>query len=73
MKCPVCNGKEFERLKNSDLPLKVECRFCYGRKELDWIENIFGVDSDGLWYPPAGFKNLKRELSNRIENEMSSL
>ena len=75
MKCPKCNGKEFERLKYKELPLKVECWFCCGREELDWIDCIFGVaDTNSfLWYPPIRYDKLRKEISNRIENEMSSM
>ena len=37
MKCPKCNGS-----MHYDTSW---CNFCYGKKELDWIEIIFGVDS----------------------------
>jgi hypothetical protein len=38
MKCPNCNGK-FTNPEESVL----WCNFCHGKKDLDWIENIFGV------------------------------
>jgi hypothetical protein len=37
-KCPKCNGLCVE-----DKQILMVCKFCYGQKELNWIENIFGV------------------------------
>ena len=72
MLCPDCNGKPFSSIKKEE-PFKHSssrvCNFCNGKKELDWVEYIFGVTTPGvdkgkLWIPPAGFK--KGELSEFI-------
>ena len=36
MKCLKCNSPI-----NHDT---TSCAFCFGKKELDWIESVFGVD-----------------------------
>ena len=65
MKCPVCNGKgkqvlDFELGKFNVI---IKCLFCYGKKELDWIEVIFGVD----------FGSLIKEKQLRNKYEVSEL
>ena len=43
MKCPKCNGKHIIYLSKLSPSFRL-CMFCMGKEELDWIENIFGVD-----------------------------
>ena len=49
MKCPKCNGSGLEFFSEKG---KITCRFCWGKKELDWIEIIFGVDEIERIYNP---------------------
>ena len=45
MKCPKCNSLGFIIWTSSDgYKHKGICNFCWDKKELDWIEVIFGVD-----------------------------
>jgi len=39
MKCPQCKSNEQFHF----------CNFCKGKDELDWIENIFGVDFNYIY------------------------
>ena len=44
MKCPKCSGKQLiMENSSSDDKLRTSCDFCYGKKELDWIEFVFGI------------------------------
>lgn len=52
MKCPECNGLGKERTGISFY--KNLCSFCYGKKELDWIEYVLGVDVNSRF--PCGPK-----------------
>ena len=51
----ICDEKSFIENKYPPRYLDYElCDFCYGKKELDWIETIIGVDElwqdiDGMW------------------------
>ena len=40
MKCSKCNGTGKIKISSK----KIKCYFCNGKKEIDWVENIFGVD-----------------------------
>ena len=49
MKCPKCNGKGViyrRRQLKTDKPMSYNCNFCKGKSDLDWIENIFGVENE---------------------------
>jgi len=50
-KCPKCEGKPLPNIttKNGIVFTNVICDFCYGKKELNWIENIFGVIKSKWW------------------------
>jgi DnaJ-class molecular chaperone len=39
-KCPKCNGTGF--IMNQETFNTQHCDFCHGKKELDWIDYIFG-------------------------------
>ena len=41
MKCQRCNGTGIIIIEDI---WKIRCTLCLGKKELDWIEEIFGVD-----------------------------
>ena len=46
IKCDKCEGKGFVWLDRDEFPfpsMSRTCEKCYGKKELDWIENIVGV------------------------------
>jgi len=53
MKCDKCNGKGLIPLEGEYL---ITCSKCKGKKELDWLENVFGpnIENYDLWYPPPG-------------------
>ena len=58
MKCPKCNGKYYDRNRWSFI-----CKFCHGKKELDWIEIIFGVDRpEQIWSPDNSGGSWRYEL-----------
>jgi hypothetical protein len=40
--CPKCNGKGLFVSDKPELYFET-CDFCYGKKELNWIEVIFGA------------------------------
>ena len=45
MLCPVCKGEKclfIDGIKFTNL----KCDFCYGKKDLDWIESIIGVSRE---------------------------
>ncbi len=43
--CPSCQGKGWVGLINQGKrSYKLICRRCYGKKKLDWIEMILGID-----------------------------
>lgn len=51
-KCPNCEGNSYKlELETGKIyevqfkfPNSIKCNFCKGKKELDWIENVFGVE-----------------------------
>lgn len=49
-KCPKCEGKPLQpKVINNITFTNCLCDFCYGKKNLDWLEYIFGVNpSDGI-------------------------
>lgn len=67
--CPVCKGKT---LVSSEFSNEI-CKFCWGKKNLNWLEVIFGVKYDksklfhteALLYAKTLNKNL-RSYSNEI-------
>ena len=48
-KCPVCNGEDLPNIiesRNGNMTISIVnriCTFCYGKKELNWLEYLFGV------------------------------
>lgn len=43
--CPACQGKGWVGLiKEGERVYKLICCRCYGKKKLDWIEMIVGID-----------------------------
>ena len=49
MICDKCNGETW--IKTSQPDLRFKCNKYWGKPELDWIENIFGVESsDMFWF-----------------------
>jgi hypothetical protein len=63
-KCPVCNGSDKESYykkneKNERILVFPQCFFCNNKKDLDWVENILGVE-----YRPIEdfFKNWKQSV-----------
>jgi RecJ-like exonuclease len=44
-KCPKCNGIGY--IMNKETFITQYCDFCNGKKELDWIDYIFG-DQTGI-------------------------
>lgn len=57
-KCPKCNGKPYSnstKIYNGITFTNCICDFCYGKSELDFIENLFGVD---ISYSYNEIKNL---------------
>lgn len=53
MICDQCDGTGLTT-KSNDIPknfwvIKQTCLKCHGKKEIDWIEDIFGVDGDDYW------------------------
>ena len=57
MKCPKCNGIQGDSY----------CLFCWDKKNLDWIESIFGVDPPIIWGQKTlmdiKYKGYKHEMS----------
>ena len=41
--CNVCNGKG--KLFDTELCIVTVCYHCWGYKKLNWIENVFGIQS----------------------------
>lgn len=66
MKCRICNGKgsilkKYDVYGDEDIELGLGnyfdiCHHCKGKKETDWLEDIFGVSSESVaetwWYGP---------------------
>ena len=65
MKCPACNGTGKIKYIDSSFNKNL-CNFCFGKKDIDWIEYIFGVTREGIdcnW-------SLKKEDYPIIETEI---
>ena len=44
-KCPVCNGEPApNKVVNGITFTNCICEFCWGKKNVTWIEAVFGVD-----------------------------
>ena len=69
MKCPKCNGKSIYDFDNN-IFIGPYCDFCRGKTDLDWIENILGVDP---WVIIWGQKQLKVPVGKILKNEMSKM
>ena len=54
MKCEKCNGKQYvEHNMKKRKDYLVFCNHCYGKEDLDWLDNIIGVDyKEIFWFPP---------------------
>ena len=48
MICDKCNGTG-NILEDNNIDIYDKCNKCYGKKDLDWIENIVGVDEYWRW------------------------
>ena len=51
MKCQKCKGTGIEyrkRWKPRDKSYTSICTHCNGKKELDWVDNIFGDSKNGM-------------------------
>jgi DnaJ-class molecular chaperone len=57
MKCQTCNGIGY--WESEDKMIKQLCPKCYGQKEVDWIEEVLGVDIN-LKYKKEREENLKK-------------
>ena len=45
IKCPVCNGKPVpDRVVGNITFTNCKCEFCHGKKNINWLEAIFGVN-----------------------------
>lgn len=53
--CDKCNGKGNLPTKNPDVVK--QCPKCYGKKKLDWIENVVGVTKI-----KASFNEIQKEM-----------
>jgi hypothetical protein len=73
MKCPKCKGKnkfvaqEIEHDGCMEYTNTNTCNFCYGQKNLDWIEFIFGVKRD-FHYFEKYWKDVE-DFERRIKND----
>ena len=54
MNCPKCNGTKFEEVMIEkyndiyDISNEEFCSFCNGKGDINWIENVFGVQVTGI-------------------------
>ena len=70
MKCPKCNGKEWERV-NTQETISIKCNFCNGKKELDWVEYIIGVERKPFKASlEEAIQECAKELSDQIDKDI---
>jgi len=71
--CPICGGlgslEKFEKViidnNRITIPVKNVCNFCKGKKYLDWIECITGVEK---WYISPEARDIDIFRSNKEFN-----
>jgi hypothetical protein len=44
--CPVCNGVSQDINVDNIKFTNTVCDFCWGKKNLTWLEMVFGIDRD---------------------------
>jgi len=68
MICDKCNGIGY--WESPDKKIKQWCLKCKGEKELDWIEEIFGVDIDQkLERERADNMKKREEMNNKMDKQ----
>lgn len=62
--CDKCNGRGNIPTKNPDVVK--QCSKCFGKKQLDWIENLVGVTK----YKPT-FDEVQQDILNVLSMELA--
>ena len=61
MKCPKCKSKFSKRYN---------CKFCCGKEELDWVENILGVEETFDVIQNRAIGQASRQLCKEIDKQV---